>query len=412
MIQIVKHYYTPIGDFIYKHNDTFERIGVLVNVLLCLLCLTIWMAPTLFSPEFIFSTIALLAFEFILLHSALFMVLSYWLFIPVYFLFAYAFNKASPDNSIMIIYLLTVLNRVRYIFSTNSDELQGKSVIRGIYYFFYAYFPLMLLVIVLELIGLIPELGMGKEVLKDMGYKYLGRSDLDPQTMMLFGVLYYSRTLLLERKWKKTLENAMNIVVIGRGIISQKISRRLTAFSHRVTIVVANPIAAKKDEVPNEFSKSSFSEWIKKNKRINLTRFDGIEYDTDLIINTEESELAIDALNEIGIEKTKEATILDLSKINYLSNYFPEEKPMEHSRSVGHDILTKYPESSVVELTTNLSCEGLIKVPFFGTQGEVRIKSTDATATDKVKFILQQFGWKDIGGEVKEWELGSFPLTH
>ncbi|MFR5958948.1 MAG: hypothetical protein ACLUHA_04915 [Bacteroides stercoris] len=83
----------------------------------------------------VYSLAILMAFEFVMVHSGLFMAAmplkaSIRLFIPLYGLFAFAFGHSmrEGDYTIIILYLATVLNRMRFAFFNVSKSVKQRVV--------------------------------------------------------------------------------------------------------------------------------------------------------------------------------------------------------------------------------------------------------------------------------------------
>ena len=317
MSESSKYFNLQISDFLNHHHEKFELFGLLLSIAMCLLCLALWICPTAFSADTIVSTRALLAFEFIVLHSATFMMLSKWVFVPMYFLFAYTFNMSSPDNAIMITYLVIVLNKMRYIFMKNGEELEGINVAKSIYQFFLNYFPLILMFVLLGVIGFIPELGMSQAVLKNMEVKRVG--DVAHPTMMAFGFFYYLRAIYLDKKISDRFKNRkrlqdvfQHIIVIGTNKVGKKIAARLSNYLGSCILICNNPEAIIDNHNRDEFLKMTPAKWAKKYKHLQLKRPEELLEKPKLIINTAPIEEADFILNNFEKGKLEQVVILDL----------------------------------------------------------------------------------------------------
>ncbi|WP_123868286.1 hypothetical protein [Flavobacterium hercynium] len=113
-----------------KLLDNFT--SVLPNAYLFYEYLSLWLVVNP-DPIAVKTLCVLISFEFIMVHSAIFMAafqrkFSIIFFILVYGLFAYEFDKMLPlnDKRIMIAYLLVVLFRMRFAFFNVSKKQQDK----------------------------------------------------------------------------------------------------------------------------------------------------------------------------------------------------------------------------------------------------------------------------------------------
>jgi len=156
------------------------------------------------SPEdgpTILTFIRLMEFEFILVHSGIFMAflprrLSLMLFVPFYGVFALAFNSQIPGNTILWLYLIVIFNRMRFAFSNPTPEAKGLaftfSILAAITYF-------LLLILFTNGAGLVPRFGLTVNYLQSIGYEgniYLGDSesffgDL-PHPALMMGIIYFT----------------------------------------------------------------------------------------------------------------------------------------------------------------------------------------------------------------------------
>lgn len=170
----------------------------------------LWMMPEIGDAEKIFQMAGLMGFEFIMVHSGVFMAvmprkLSLFFFVPVYGLFAWAFNSIiGGGNIVAYIYMLAVFNRMRFAFFNVDEELKNKQIGRSVFAAM-TYFFLIIGVAVGS--GMLPEYGLNDENLRQIGYdeaKTHGGLFLDePQTAICAGAVYYLILALfaLPGKW-------------------------------------------------------------------------------------------------------------------------------------------------------------------------------------------------------------------
>lgn len=164
--------------------------------------LMVWTHPEQHPVSLINDLAILMAFEFVMVHSGVFMAvlpkkISLFVFVPLYGLFALGFNESVVNANILYIYLLTVLNRMRFAFSDVSVEMRalqvGKSVAKVIFYFF-------LIMAVSFGNVLVPEFGLNKHFLESSHYfdqvKSSGLFIEKPYVPICMGFIYYSVPVL------------------------------------------------------------------------------------------------------------------------------------------------------------------------------------------------------------------------
>ncbi|WP_298485137.1 hypothetical protein [uncultured Maribacter sp.] len=189
---------------IEKYDRQFEYLGILINLLIAYQFYKIWSNPTINDASTVSALAALMAFEFIMVHSGVFMAvmprkISLYVLFPVYGLFALAFNAATENNIILIAYLVVIFNRMRFAFSDVSPALKNRailtSVLAAIIYF-------ILIFVIMFTMNSIPELGLHEEYLEISGYnaaKTSGGVFIDtPHIAIFFGLIYYCFLVLIE----------------------------------------------------------------------------------------------------------------------------------------------------------------------------------------------------------------------
>ena len=189
---------------IERYDRQFEYAGVLMDVVIAYQFFSIWHHPTMDDLPQLGTLSLLMIFEFIMVHSGVFMAvmpkkISLFVLIPFYGVFAWAMNNALDDNTVMYIYLMVVFNRMRFAFSDVSIEIRNrafyKSVMAAMMYFF------MIFIFVFGA-DYIPKLGLTEEFISLSGYgkdlKYEGAFVDLPHSAMAFGVFYYCGLALIE----------------------------------------------------------------------------------------------------------------------------------------------------------------------------------------------------------------------
>lgn len=186
----------------FTRNSPFSFIEYAFQAYYATVFLMVWTHPEEHNVSLINDLAVLMAFEFIMVHSGVFMAvmpkkLSLFVFFPMYGLFAYGFNHSVVNTNIFYIYLLTVLNRMRFAFSDVSPEVRalqiGKSVAKAMFYFF-------LIFAVSFGNEIIPKFGLTDEFLEKSHYfdtvKSSGLFIEKPYVPISMGFIYYSMPVL------------------------------------------------------------------------------------------------------------------------------------------------------------------------------------------------------------------------
>jgi hypothetical protein len=184
----------------------FSLVGVGLNVCLAYTFLMYWTYPQVADIEAIFGLIVLVFFEFVLVHSGVFMSAfgrswKAWLFLIFFYgVFALAFNAIVNDNQILILYGAVVLNRMlsKILNREKTDNEKELSMSVG-----YAMIYIVLIVITVFGSGYIPQFGLTENFLEAANYNnirggFSGELTDMPHAIMCFGVLYYLAQMLVD----------------------------------------------------------------------------------------------------------------------------------------------------------------------------------------------------------------------
>lgn len=187
-----------------KWESPLNYVGSLLNLLIVFPFLSFWVSPQASDIERIYSCAVLIGFEFIMVHSGVFMAvvparISLFIFFPIYGLFAIAFSMMVNDNFILYTYLLVVFNRLRYAFFNVSKEVQRKLIIKSALAAV-SYFAVVIVGVLCS--SSIPTLGLSTNFSQKSNYNHTklhGGVLLDqPHIAMFIGASYYVLLAIIE----------------------------------------------------------------------------------------------------------------------------------------------------------------------------------------------------------------------
>ncbi|TXE13059.1 hypothetical protein FUA26_04495 [Seonamhaeicola algicola] len=191
-------------NIIEKYDKPFQYGALALNLVMAYQFFMLWYQPTPNDIEKISSYITLMLFEFVLVHSGIFMAvmpkkLSLFIFVPFYGIFALAFNSFSKDNTILILYCFVILNRMRFAFSNVPLQIKARVIFNAISSMG-IYFVLIFVVLILQ--SSIPFLGLTPAFLNETNFlkniDATGEFIEKPHVTMCFGFLYYIGLSLVE----------------------------------------------------------------------------------------------------------------------------------------------------------------------------------------------------------------------
>lgn len=204
---------------IIEHIDRpCEYVEVAQTALIACQYLYLWLFAGPDDAYKVYSLAILMAFEFVMVHSGLFMAAmplkaSIRLFIPLYGLFAFAFGHSmrEGDYTIIILYLATVLNRMRFAFFNVSKSVKQR-VVRQSMIALAVYFVLTVSVVCAE--SVIPSFSLGTAfpnrhpipvkyvpedcLLKSLMYQYVSDFCITVYFLFLISKLYGGNVLSLK----------------------------------------------------------------------------------------------------------------------------------------------------------------------------------------------------------------------
>jgi len=189
----------------FSKISIFSLLGVIMNGWLAYLFLSLWLYPQASDIELIYSLTILILFEFILVHSGVFMSvlgrswIGWLFFIFIYGIFAFAYNTFISGNQIIILYGAVVLNRMlQGILSRRGADKEQGLMMAAIYAI--TWFGLLIMVVVGS--SYIPRYGLTEVFVNSTNYTTINQAGGDfkgdPHIFMCFGVLYYLILMFVE----------------------------------------------------------------------------------------------------------------------------------------------------------------------------------------------------------------------
>ncbi|MDL2307686.1 hypothetical protein LJC48_06675 [Desulfovibrio sp. OttesenSCG-928-C06] len=171
----------------------FDYFGIAVSMFMAYVFCRNWVSPSPSALEDILFLTLLIAMEFFMVHSAVFMTISVWVFFPFYGIFVLALFLSSGDSRIIWLYMAIVLFRSAQGFFNKSRAASEYRVITAFIRAWVYFIPFIIVMIVADK-GIIPKLGLSTEFLDSNGYFNLSGGGLfsdAPHIAMCLGTVYY-----------------------------------------------------------------------------------------------------------------------------------------------------------------------------------------------------------------------------
>lgn len=190
----------------------------------------------------------------------------------------------------------------------------------------------------------------------------------------------------------------MKIGILGTGSVGQTLASKFTSLNHQVMLGTRSVNEKLASQERDHFGNAPFSEWYNQNKQIKLGTFAEAAEFAEIIINATEGLHSIDALQMAKKEDLKDKIIVDISNpLDFSRGMPPTLYPeLSNTNSLGEEIQETFPESKVVK-TLNTMWAGLMVNPAMINNSDHTnfICGNDVKAKEKVKSILNEFGWKN-----------------
>ncbi|HEX7456974.1 MAG TPA: NAD(P)-binding domain-containing protein [Ginsengibacter sp.] len=177
------------------------------------------------------------------------------------------------------------------------------------------------------------------------------------------------------------------IAVFGTGVVGNIIGKKLIQLGY--TVMMGSRTATNEKALT----------WVDANgKNASAGTFADAASFGEVIFNCTKGEIALEIFNQAGIENFKNKLIVDISNPLDFSKGMPPTLIPEYTNtnSLGEEIQKLLPEANVVKTLNIVNCEVMVDPAKSGGDPTMFISGNNNEAKEKVKAILNQFGWKDI----------------
>jgi len=190
----------------------------------------------------------------------------------------------------------------------------------------------------------------------------------------------------------------MKVAIIGTGGVGQTIASKLISLGHQVMIGTRNVAEKLASQAKDGYGNPPFSEWHKQNQQIKLGTFAEAAAFGELVINATQGINSVNALQLAGANNMNGKILIDIANPLDFSKGMPPGllAGLSNTHSLGEEIQQAFPDVKVVK-TLNTMWAGLMVNPAMISHGDHSnfICGNDMEAKQKVKSLLNEFGWKD-----------------
>jgi hypothetical protein len=190
----------------------------------------------------------------------------------------------------------------------------------------------------------------------------------------------------------------MKIGILGTGTVGRTLASRLEELDHEVLMGTRNVPEKLKSTEKDNYGNPSFSEWIEENKNIRLGTFSEAAAFGDLVINATNGSNSVTALIHAGAKNLAGKVLIDIANPLDFSNGMPPSllSGLNNTNSLGEEIQKTFPDALVVKTLNTMWCGLMINPGLIGKGDHINfISGNNTDAKNKVKKLLNQFGWLD-----------------
>lgn len=175
--------------------------------------------------------------------------------------------------------------------------------------------------------------------------------------------------------------------VFGTGMVGKTIGTKLIQLGYRV--MMGSRTAANEKAIA----------WVEANgENASTGTFKDTAEFGDIIFNCTKGESALEVFNQAGIDNFSGKVIVDISNpLDFSKGMPPALIPQyTNTNSLGEEIQKLLPEAYVVKTLNIVNCEVMVNAKKSGGDPTMFTSGNNLEAKEKVKGLLNQFGWTDI----------------
>ncbi len=188
----------------------------------------------------------------------------------------------------------------------------------------------------------------------------------------------------------------MNVAILGTGSVGQALTQKLDETGHTIFMGTRNVEESLQRTGKDDWGNPQVGAWIAEHPDIQLLTFkEAVEKGSDLIVFAMNGASALNCLEMIGKELLAGKTMMDISNPLDFSQGFPPSLFVSNTDSLGEQIQQAYPDLKVVKTLNTISNPVMVNPQALEGDHTVFVSGNDEEAKQKVKGVLQSFGWAE-----------------
>jgi len=175
----------------------------------------------------------------------------------------------------------------------------------------------------------------------------------------------------------------LKIGIIGTGMVGATLGSKLVQLGHEVKM--GSRTANNENAV----------EWAKSNgSKASAGTFSDAAAFGDVIFNCTAGGVSLNALKLAGSENLKGKVLVDVANPLDFSKGMPPTLTVCNTDSIGEQIQRTFPDVKVVKSLNTMNCKVMVEPSVVPGDSSIFLAGNDAGAKEKVRGILESFGWK------------------
>lgn len=189
----------------------------------------------------------------------------------------------------------------------------------------------------------------------------------------------------------------MKVAIFGTGSVGQTLASKLNMLGHQVMIGTRDVEEKLASQAKDHYGNQPFAEWYKQNGEIKLGTFAEAAAFGELVINATQGIHSVEALRQANPKDLNGKILIDISNpLDFSHGMPPSLVPgLSNTHSLAEEIQNSFPEVKVVKTLSSMWA-GIMVNPQMINNGDHTnfICGNDPEAKEKVKALLNDFGWK------------------
>lgn len=183
---------------------------------------------------------------------------------------------------------------------------------------------------------------------------------------------------------------AMDIAVLGTGVVGRTLAGRLDELGHRVAMGTRDPASTRAR--PD----SDVPPWLAEHPAVTLETFADAAAGAELVVNATNGQATLEVLAQAGAQNLAGKPLMDLSNPLDFSQGFPPTLFVKDTDSLGEQVQRAFPDARVVKTLNTLNASLMVDPAALGAPTTVFVSGDDAAAKATVTTLLESFGWEDV----------------